>query len=497
MASERSGGERTEFQTAEEQHELLKHRKYLSIVNCMPKRYVVGIMAFFGFCNIYALRVNLSVAIVAMTENQTKHIGGNKTVTIYPDFTYDAHTKGIILGSFFYGYILTQIPGGYLATRLGGKYLFGGGVFLTALFTLITPLCARWSVYLLVAVRVLEGLFEGVTYPSIHAIWSKWAPPQEKTKLATLAFSGSYIGTVISLPMSAALAQTSAGWPSIFYVFGSIAVLWFFMWCYLVAESPAKHPTISNAELEYIQGNIGYTDEQVQDVSPPWRSILTSLPVWAIVAAHFAENWGFYTWLTELPTFMNNVLHFNMYQAGFLAALPYLVMAFVVQGSGHLGDFLRGRVQVSTEAVRKIFTCGAFAFQVVFMIAAGYSTSRTSCMVCLTIAVGIGGFAWGGFSVNHLDIAPQFASILMGLSNTFATLPGIISPYLTGVIVTTKGDPGQWQIVFYLAAIIYIFGAIVYGLLASGVRQKWAEVMTGYLPHHEVIITTMPETHQE
>ncbi|WAR04254.1 VGLU2-like protein [Mya arenaria] len=425
MASERSGGERTEFQTAEEQHELLKHRKYLSIVNCMPKRYVVGIMAFFGFCNIYALRVNLSVAIVAMTENQTKHIGGNKTV----------------------------IPGGYLATRLGGKYLFGGGVFLTALFTLITPLCARWS---------------GVTYPSIHAIWSKWAPPQEKTKLATLAFSGSYIGTVISLPMSAALAQTSAGWP----------------------KSPAKHPTISNAELEYIQGNIGYTDEQVQDVSPPWRSILTSLPVWAIVAAHFAENWGFYTWLTELPTFMNNVLHFNMYQAGFLAALPYLVMAFVVQGSGHLGDFLRGRVQVSTEAVRKIFTCGAFAFQVVFMIAAGYSTSRTSCMVCLTIAVGIGGFAWGGFSVNHLDIAPQFASILMGLSNTFATLPGIISPYLTGVIVTTK-------IVFYLAAIIYIFGAIVYGLLASGVRQKWAEVMTGYLPHHEVIITTMPETHQE
>ena len=31
---------------------------------------------------------------------------------------------------------------------------------------------------------------QGVTYPSIHAVWSKWAPPQEKTKLATLAFSG-------------------------------------------------------------------------------------------------------------------------------------------------------------------------------------------------------------------------------------------------------------------------------------------------------------------
>ena len=46
-----------------------------------------------------------------------------------------------------------------------------------------------------------------------------------------------------------------------------------------------------------------------------------------------------------------------------------------------------------------------------------------------------------------------------------------------------QGDQGQWQIVFYLAAAVYVFGAVVYGLLASGVTQKWAEVTTGYLPH--------------
>lgn len=402
-----------------------------------------------------------------------------------PEFQWDSNLKGIILGSFFYGYIITQLPGGYLATKLGGKYLFGGGVFLTAVFTLLTPLCARWNVYLLIIVRVLEGLFEGVTYPSIHAVWSKWAPPLEKTKLATLAFSGSYVGTVISLPISGALAESSAGWPSIFYVFGCLAVLWFLLWCLIVAESPAKHPSISNKELEYIQGSIGYTDEQTQNLKPPWRCFLTSLPVWAIVAAHFSENWGFYSWLTELPSFMNDVLHYDMYQAGFLAAVPYLVMAIVVQGCGHLADFLRGTMQISTEIVRKLFTCGAFFCQIVFMIAAGYTSSSTACMVCLTFAVGLGGFAWGGFSVNHLDIAPQFASILMGLSNTFATLPGIISPALTGAIVTRKGDPGQWQIVFYIAAGVYLFGAVIYGLFASGNRQKWAEVPTGYIPHRD------------
>lgn len=34
------------------------------------------------------------------------------------------------------------------------------------------------------------SITQGVTYPAIHAVWSKWAPPLERTKLATFAFAG-------------------------------------------------------------------------------------------------------------------------------------------------------------------------------------------------------------------------------------------------------------------------------------------------------------------
>lgn len=124
---------------------------------------------------------------------------------------------------------------------------------------------------------------------------------------------------------------------------------------------------------------------------------------------------------------------------------------------------------------------GLFLSQMVFMVAAGYVMTPVAAIVCLTIAVGLGGFAWGGFSVNHLDIAPQYASILMGISNTFATIPGIVSPALTGVIVSDQHDKGEWQVVFYLAAGIYLGGCVIYGLFASGHRQSWAEVPTGYM----------------
>ncbi len=46
----------------------------------------------------------------------------------------------------------------------------------------------------------------------------------------------------------------------------------------------------------------------------PWKAALTSRPVWAIIAAHFTENWGFYTLLTELPTFLKDVLHYDLTQ---------------------------------------------------------------------------------------------------------------------------------------------------------------------------------------
>ena len=67
---------------------------------------------------------------------------------------------GWVLSSFFYGYIITQIPGGYLAGRFGGRYVFGIGISMTAVLTLLTPLAAQIHIGFLIALRALEGFFE-------------------------------------------------------------------------------------------------------------------------------------------------------------------------------------------------------------------------------------------------------------------------------------------------------------------------------------------------
>lgn len=438
------------------------------------RRYVVAAMSFCGFFNVYILRVNLSVAIVAMTENRTVTAENGTEINIGPEFEWSNELQGHILSAFFYGYIATQFAGGLLAAKIGGKLLFGLGVVVTAAFTLITPWLVVANVYLLIAVRVIEGIFEGVTYPCIHAVWSKWAPPLERSRLATIAFSGCFVGTVIGMPSCAYLAA-ALGWQSVFYVCGVSGVIWFVFWILFVAGSPEQDPRITPEELEYIQKSIrNVSEERTFRTDVPWTRIFTSMPVWAIVVSHFGENWGFYTLLTQLPKYLKDIYSYDLGKSGFLSALPYLLMSVLIQFSGQWADWFLVKKYLTTTQVRKVFNCAGFLSQTVFMLIAAFWSHPIGSIFCLTMAVGLGAMAWPGFSVNHLDLAPQHASILMGISNTFATLPGIISPTITGYIVKSPPTAVEWQTVFYIAAAIYLFGAIFYGTFASGDLQPWA-----------------------
>jgi len=64
------------------------------------------------------------------------------------------------LGSFFWGYVITQLPGGRMAETIGSKWLLGYSVFLTSFFTLLSPIAARFHYTLFIACRVLEGICE-------------------------------------------------------------------------------------------------------------------------------------------------------------------------------------------------------------------------------------------------------------------------------------------------------------------------------------------------
>lgn len=452
---------------------------------CCSVRYNLAVLSFFGFFVLYALRVNLSVALVDMVDSNTtsadnrtskecaEHSASNQVLHNQTGkrYQWDAETQGWILGSFFYGYIITQIPGGYVASKVGGKLLLGFGILGTAVFTLFTPIAADFGVGALIVLRALEGLGEGVTFPAMHAMWSSWSPPLERSKLLSISYAGAQLGTVISLPLSGIICFYM-NWTYVFYFFGIIGIIWFVLWIWLVSDTPETHRTISHQEKEYIRSSL--KNQLSSQKSVPWIPILKSLPLWAIVVAHFSYNWSFYTLLTLLPTYMKEILRFNVQANGFLSAVPYFGCWLCMILSGQAADHLRAKWNFSTICVRRVFSLIGMIGPAVFLVAAGFIGCDYSLAVAfLTISTTLGGFCSSGFSINHLDIAPSYAGILLGITNTFATIPGMVGPVIAKSL-TPENTIREWQTVFWISAAINVFGAIFFTLFAKGEVQNWA-----------------------
>lgn len=136
--------------------------------------------------------------------------------------------------------------------------------------------------------------------------------------------------------------------------------------------------------------------------------------------------------------FSTESLQFDLSSSGFLSSVPYLSLGIVLFFVSYLADWVQKRGYLTTGQTRKYFNCSAFLAQTLFMMLTAYQTNTTLIIVFLTFGAAIGSFAICGYGVNHLDIAPNYASILMGISNTIGSIPGIVSPIITGIIVTEQ-----------------------------------------------------------
>uniref|UniRef100_A0A6Q2YPJ1 Major facilitator superfamily (MFS) profile domain-containing protein n=1 Tax=Esox lucius TaxID=8010 RepID=A0A6Q2YPJ1_ESOLU len=457
-----------------------QHEKKPPLCDCtcfgLPRRYIIAIMSGLGFCISFGIRCNLGVAIVGMVNNSTVHENGKIVIKEKAKFNWDPETVGMIHGSFFWGYIVTQIPGGWICSRLAANRVFGLAIFLTSTLNMLIPSAARVDYRCVICVRILQGLVEGVTYPACHGIWSKWAPPLERSRLATTSFCGSYAGAVIAMPLAGILVQYS-GWSSVFYLYGSFGIVWYMFWILVSYESPEVHPTITDEERRYIEESIGEGQQLMgpaDKFKTPWKKFFTSMPVYAIIVANFCRSWTFYLLLISQPAYFEEVFGFEISKVGMVSALPHLVMTIIVPIGGQLADWLRSRNILSTTTVRKIMNCGGFGMEATLLLVVGFSHTKGVAISFLVLAVGFSGFAISGFNVNHLDIAPRYASILMGISNGVGTLSGMVCPLIVGAMTKNKTRE-EWQWVFLIAALVHYGGVIFYGIFASGEKQPWAD----------------------
>lgn len=105
-------------------------------------------------------------------------------------------------------------------------------------------------------------------------------------------------------------------------------------------------------------------------------------------------------------------------------------------GITQLADHIIARRVLRTVTVRKLCQGIGHIGSALALIGASYSgCDRVLTVTLLTVAVGMNGAIYGGYVVNHVDIAPNYAGILMGITNTFANLMGFAAPYVAGLLI--------------------------------------------------------------
>lgn len=177
--------------------------------------YVIAAVIFTSTLSIYIGRINLSTAIVEMAQKSnsdkkiifldvcnttgfetlsnttsTSYSSSNRTLNNLLNFSkkesetaqkfdWDEKTQGLILGAFFWGYFLLQVPGGRMCERFGPRMLATTGLIGTGVVNLVTPLIAPYYIPFLIS-RVVLGCLQAMVFPAAFSLITRWIPEEER-----------------------------------------------------------------------------------------------------------------------------------------------------------------------------------------------------------------------------------------------------------------------------------------------------------------------------
>ena len=403
-----------------------------------------------------------------------------------------------VLAAFYWGYMCSQIPAGWWASVAGGKRVLSSAVLVWSVATAFATPAASW-LPALTASRAVVGAAEGLNYPAQVVLNAQWVPAAERSRAWSLVSSGESAGTVLAMAVCPFLAH-SLGWGSIFWLSAIVGCLWLVLFHRYVEATPEAALRVRKARDERLAGGVvdggaetaataaltaelrlikADRGELIAPRAVPWGAFCRNGPFRTLMCAHFCYNYGYYVVLSWLPQYFKSMFGADYTALGVAGMLPYIALALASNAGGVLADRLVVCHGWRLTTVRRLFNTIGFLSPALcfFSLRWVQPCADTSCggfkvaVLLLTAGVGLGGLAFSGYWANFIDLSPRFSGHLMGISNSVATIPGIAGNLITGRLLA--GRENDWDLVFGLAAAIYVSGAAVFLLFARAERQPF------------------------
>lgn len=396
--------------------------------------YKIGVLLFLIYLICFADRSNIGVAAPEMV----RELGLSGAVT------------GALLSAFFWGYVLTQMPGGWLATRIGPKRVIVGALLVVGATGCLTGMTHHLTS--LLAIRFVMGLAEGVVWPSFAIMFINWFPTSERGRAVSLSQYALPLASVIMAPLAGWMIR-AFHWRTMFVMQGIPALVLAVVFAVLVAEDPERDRRLSARERDFILA--GRKEAMIAEGA--FSDVLRKPIVWGLCLTYFLWITGMYAFGMWAPTLLKQLSStIGMDTVGWLTAIPY---AFAT-----LGMYLVSRAADRSSFSRGWYVSGALCLAGLALLGQHFVADTLMANVVMLVLAGVGIYsalgAWWSWALAN--VPRNQAGPAIGLINLFGNAGGICGPLFVGFAAAGgKASDG-----LYLIGVALLLGSFVALMLA-------------------------------
>lgn len=353
-------------------------------------------------------------------------------------------------------YGLFEIPGGWLADRFGPRRTLTGGVGWWSFFTVATG----WARGLtsLVGFRFLFGLGQAFCFPNLTRAFSNWFRGADRTRAQGLMWLAARWGGAFT-PLLVVFTLEFVTWRQSFYLFGSIGFIWalFFWWWF--RDYPAERYSAGDATPPRSSQPAAVTQERSR-LSVPWKRLLANRSVWLLCLQYACLSYGFWFYLTWLPTYIREQFGLEQadrYVAALLAAPPLFLAGTSCILTGWVTPHLVRRFG-DVRRVRRGLGVLGHAMACSMLLVSIYLQNPILSMIAMGFSCFGNDIAMPGSWAGCMDMGGRFSGTLSGTMNTWGCIGGLLAPLTIPYILDAAG--GQWRVIIFVIAGWYAVGAL-------------------------------------
>ena len=351
--------------------------------------------------------------------------------------------------AFNWAYALFEVPGGWLGDRIGPRAVLTRVVLWWSFFTAATGWV--WNAPSLIVTRALFGAGEAGCFPNLTRMFTVWLPERQRERAQGLLwFAARWSGAFTPLLVAYVLELMS--WRRAFELFAIPGVIWAvaFFWWY--RDDPRTHPSVNAAEL----AELPPAERTAIGAQTPWSALLGHASVWLLCLQYAALSYGWYFYVTWLPTYLRDARGTSVKFGALLASLPLL--------GGGLGCLVGAQIiprlarRTGVSSARRIVAVVGFVGAAVSIFAFVRISDPTRAMLLLGLAGFFNDFVMPAAWAGCMDIGGRSAGTVSGMMNMIGNIGGALSPLAIGYILTWY--PGDWTLTFYISSAIYLLGGV-------------------------------------